>query len=249
MKHRSIETKIWDDNWFSNVDPIEKLLFIYLFTNSRATLCGIYELPLKTMSVETGIEKEMILKIMGRFQESEKILYYKGYVSLKNSEKYQSDSPSIKIAIQSEKSLIPQDILQEVYRVWGGCGEGVDTVPYRVEKSRVEKSSILSVSEKILEEWWNEYPSTKRNVKKDMAFKKLTAGIDEVELAKRVQKLKDQKAKDKKWLGGFIPNMSTYLNQERWDMDIEGEVRKANFVSNDSEKILNAMKYKMTSSK
>lgn len=141
MKHRNIETKIWDDMWFSDLDPIEKLLFIYLFTNSRATLCGIYELPLKIMSVETGIEKEMLIKIIKRFESDGKVIHYNGYMALKNSEKYQSSSPTIKIAIENERILIPKAILEKIDTLWIGYGYGRVAVPKsRVEESRVEES-------------------------------------------------------------------------------------------------------------
>jgi len=153
MRHRNIETKIWDDSWFSDLDPIEKLLFIYLFTNNRATLCGIYELPIKIMSTETGIEKDMLIKIINRFEEKGKVIYYKGFMALKNSEKYQSKSPSIKIGIKNEKSLIPQDILKELDRVWGGCIQGV----VAVAKSRVEESRVDTITTKVVEESSEEF--------------------------------------------------------------------------------------------
>ena len=63
-KARYIHTKFWSDDWISRLDPVEKLLFIYLLTNERTNICGVYELPLKFMAVETGIEKDMVEKIL-----------------------------------------------------------------------------------------------------------------------------------------------------------------------------------------
>ncbi len=218
MRHRNIETKIWDDSWFSDLDPIEKLLFIYLFTNNRATLCGIYELPVKIMSTETGIEKDMLIKIISRFEEKGKVIYFKGFIALKNSEKYQSESPSIKIGIQKEKALIPKDILAEIDRVWGGCREGVVTVAKsRVEESRVEESS-KDMRYAWFDEFYSSYPNKKSKKKAEQSYVKIK-GLNE-EIAKIIlgalekHKNSDQWKKDK---GKFIPHPSTWINQERWN--------------------------------
>lgn len=102
-----------------------------------------------------------------------------------------------------------------------------------IEERRGEERSIDTLSvdnsldkeenSKVFEEWWTTYPSTKRNVVKDKARAKFLKGALSEEALRRLAVLKDQKARDRKWIGGFIPNMSTYLNQERWNMDIEVE--------------------------
>ena len=74
-KNRMINTRFWNDDYASNLDPTEKLVFLYLLTNDRSTLAGIYELPKKIMAVETGIETEMVAKILSRFEDDGKINY------------------------------------------------------------------------------------------------------------------------------------------------------------------------------
>lgn len=98
-----------------------------------------------------------------------------------------------------------------------------------IEESSIEESNIHDVdSEKqaLFEDWWTTYPSTKRNEKKDNARKKLLKSCTSEELARRVAVLKDQKARDRKWLAGYVPNMSTYLNQERWNMEVEASTNE-----------------------
>ena len=74
-KQRMINTKIWSDNYFEELDPTEKLLFLYFLTNIYTNICGIYEIPLKIIAVETGIDKEMVKKILQRFESDKKIFY------------------------------------------------------------------------------------------------------------------------------------------------------------------------------
>lgn len=83
-----------------------------------------------------------------------------------------------------------------------------------IEESRGEQNTSM------FEEWWKEYPSERRNLKKDDARKKFERNTHE-EQKQYLKHLKEQKAKDRKWLEGFVPNMSTYINQERWNMAIE----------------------------
>jgi hypothetical protein len=111
-KQRYINTKFWSDTWISDLDPVEKLLFLYLLTNERTNICGIYELPLKIMSVESGIEKEMIERILRRFEKHNKVVYRNGWVKMINFIKHQdTGSEKIKQGIDLCLKLVPKDIL------------------------------------------------------------------------------------------------------------------------------------------
>jgi hypothetical protein len=111
MKQRYINTKFWSDNWVSNLDPIEKLLFIYLLTNERTNIAGIYELPIKYMAVETGIEKEMIEKILKRFGNDNKVKYLNGWIYIYNFQKHQDlSNEKIRRGIEVIINDIPEQI-------------------------------------------------------------------------------------------------------------------------------------------
>lgn len=111
MANRMINTRIWDDDYVSNLDPTEKLLFLYLLTNSSANLSGIYEVPLKNIASDTGVDKEMVQKVLGRFKKDKKVLYVNGWVCLKNAIKYQNTRNSnICAGIKREILDLPTDI-------------------------------------------------------------------------------------------------------------------------------------------
>lgn len=100
-------------------------------------------------------------------------------------------------------------------------GQGRDNVG--LEENRTEE--IRTEQNRHFEDWWKEYPSAKRNMKKSEAEKKFVKGaLTAEETLRRLEHLKEQKSSDRKWLKEFpryVPNMSTYLNGERWNMDIE----------------------------
>jgi vacuolar-type H+-ATPase subunit I/STV1 len=90
MRTRIIHTRIWEDSFFSDLKPKDKLLFLYLLSNDRVNLIGVYELPVKYISVDTGLTENEIQE--GLSQLSEKILYFDNYVCIKNHKKYQNYS-------------------------------------------------------------------------------------------------------------------------------------------------------------
>lgn len=113
-KQRYLDTKFWDDSYIINKDPIEKLLFIYLLTNPLTNILGIYEISLRRIAFDTGIEQEMVLKILERFEKDNKVKYHQGYIALKNFTKHQKNNPSVNKGIETLISETPLELLQWV---------------------------------------------------------------------------------------------------------------------------------------
>ena len=72
------------DNRFIELDPTEKLIWSYLLTNEKVGICGIYELPLKKIAYETWIDRDMVIKILTRFEKDKKCFYRDGFIFLIN---------------------------------------------------------------------------------------------------------------------------------------------------------------------
>ncbi|HRH22465.1 MAG TPA: hypothetical protein PLB51_00530 [Candidatus Paceibacterota bacterium] len=113
-KKRIINTRFWVDEYISRLDPIEKLLFLYFLTNPSTEICGIYEIPLKTVATDTGIDKDMVEKIIKRFSKDNKIYYKKGWIAIKNFTKHQTLNPSVKTGIGICVSKAPKFMLKKV---------------------------------------------------------------------------------------------------------------------------------------
>ena len=113
-KQRYVNTKIWRDAYVENLDPSEKLLFLYLLTNPDTNISGIYEIPLKIISVDIGFDKEMTKSILDRFEKDGKAKYSKGWVAIKNFMAHQTISPKIKIGIETELKNAPIDMVRWV---------------------------------------------------------------------------------------------------------------------------------------
>jgi hypothetical protein len=116
-KNRYVNTKFWTDNYISNLDPIEKLVFIYLLTNPQTNLLGIYEIPMKRIAFDTGIDKEMIDKILQRFDKDNKVGYTDGWIIIANFTKHQKFNPKTKIAVEEILLRVPDSVLHTLNRL------------------------------------------------------------------------------------------------------------------------------------
>lgn len=110
-KSRVINTKFWADDYISHLDPTEKLLFLYFLTNPFTDISGVYEIPLKNIALDTGIDKEMVEKIIKRFEKHGKIFYRKGWLAIKNFSKHQNlNNPKILAGVEMGLSKAPDFI-------------------------------------------------------------------------------------------------------------------------------------------
>ena len=113
---RQIHVSIWKDEWFLELEPNEKLLFIYLFSNESAPLSGIYRLALKVICFECGMDKDSVISILTKFAEAGKVFYQDGIVWVVNMRKYhETGSPKIKSRIIYDLDNIPDCPLKQKY--------------------------------------------------------------------------------------------------------------------------------------
>ena len=113
-KQRYVDTKFWVDNYIVERDPIEKLLYLYLLTNTLTNILGIYEISVRQIAFDTGIDKDMVMKVLERFSKDDKIRYIDGYVAIKNFVKYQANNPKINKGIELLLTEVPIKLIEWV---------------------------------------------------------------------------------------------------------------------------------------
>lgn len=130
-KQRYINTKMWEDSWFVQLDPIEKLFFIYLLTNPMTNIIGAYELSKGTIGRATGLESRVVDEILSRFEKASKVFYVNGWVVLPNFVKHQNyKSPKIQKGIEIELQDIPTDVKRLIKIPYA---YGIDTVSHLIK--------------------------------------------------------------------------------------------------------------------
>ena len=212
-KQRYINTRFWNDSYISELDPIEKLLFIYFLTNEHTNISGIYELPQKIIGIETGIDKSMIHKILPRLKL--KIRYINGYVVIKNFIKHQEtpsefvkkgilnclkelDTKWLENVVKQGFYILPKEYSDTL------CIPYIESLSYSNSNSNSNSNSIsLGLGNSLIQEifnLWNSYPTLNGNCKNITAKKKLLPKCEKTtpDIVSAFGKLKDYKIEDMK---------------------------------------------------
>ncbi|MGG3489735.1 replication protein [Brevibacillus choshinensis] len=130
--YRQVHTSFWQDGFVIDLTPEEKYFFLYLMTNSKTTQCGIYELPMRIIEIETGYNRDTIGKLMDRFIGYGKILYSESTKEMMvlNWLKYNKiNSPKVKACIVKELENVKyKPFIDEFYTLCIRYGYGIDTV-------------------------------------------------------------------------------------------------------------------------
>jgi hypothetical protein len=113
-KKRMIDTRFWDDEYIGELSPIEKLLFIYLISNTLTDISGVYEISVKRMVFDTGIERDAVLKTLEKFEKAGNIFYRDGWIFTQNFIKHQTQSPKILTGIKNSLMNCPDWIKEKV---------------------------------------------------------------------------------------------------------------------------------------
>jgi hypothetical protein len=117
MKYRQMETKFWEDEYILELTNKEREFFLYLFTNHKVTMCGIYELSDKTILYTLGGSLGELAELKKKLQSDGKYAFYKGWVYIMNFNKYNSFSPAenIEKAFVKDFNAIPAEIINHFF--------------------------------------------------------------------------------------------------------------------------------------
>lgn len=75
--YRSVHISFWTDVKVSDdFTPEDKYFMLYCLTNSYTNLCGCYEISIKQMSRDLGYNTETIEKLIDRFSNIHKVIFY-----------------------------------------------------------------------------------------------------------------------------------------------------------------------------
>lgn len=116
-KQRFVNTRFWSDNFIVGLKPIERYLFLYFLTNEHTNICGIYELPMRTMVFETEMTEKEINKALKSMED--KIFYVDGWVYVKNFERHQvaRGSAQVKTGVDKAKKEVPSEIMSKIEKL------------------------------------------------------------------------------------------------------------------------------------
>lgn len=75
--YRNVRLSFWTDNKvIDEFTPEDKYFYLYLLTNPQTNLCGCYEISYKSMSEDTGYNKDTCLRLLKRFDEVHNVIKF-----------------------------------------------------------------------------------------------------------------------------------------------------------------------------
>jgi hypothetical protein len=114
MPERGFQTGTWIDPWVLKLEPDQKLLFIYLWTNDHCNQAGLYEMALETIAAETKLPLDKLPSLLESL--TSKVQWYPddNLVWVKNFLRRQAKSPKFLIAaVKCLKSISNNGVVKE----------------------------------------------------------------------------------------------------------------------------------------
>lgn len=113
-KSRMINTRFWSDGFVvDKLNALDRLLFLYLLTNDKANILGIYEIPLRVAAFETGIDKDDLSKMLSRL--SPKVEFFDGWVYIRQFVEHQQNNPNVEKGLMREIFSLPDDVIRKIF--------------------------------------------------------------------------------------------------------------------------------------
>lgn len=245
-KKRYIDTKFRSDGYISELSNIEKLVFIYFLSNQYTNLSWIYEITLKQISLDTGIDnKEELLNIIDKFSKWWKIYYIDWWVCIKNFQKHQNlDNVKIKWWIKNEIQLIPINVLEKIWAIDKSLISHIWDITFNLIKSNIDvdidwkkqwdkisdaqRRSVVNTKWKFLLKIWNEITGRNDLMENDTFrwFEKFIMDTSVEDFQKRVELYKNcTRLTDMYKLSKFFDTF--WQNQIQW-FSITDFIKKIN---------------------
>lgn len=197
-----VNTKFWSDSFIVDLNPLDRYLFLYFITNEHTNICGIYELPLKVISNETGIEKDMVEKMIKRLRG--KISYIDGWVCIHNFINHQQMNDKVKRGIELGRKSVPEKIWLQINNP-DRLSKTMDSVPK--ESININSNSNLNSNLKISTpygEVWEDflkYRKQKKDPMTEIGSKRLLTKLSKFDKQTAIAML--EQSMEQGWKGVF----------------------------------------------
>jgi hypothetical protein len=228
--YRSIDTAVWDDPWFADLEPDAKLFFLYLITNDRTNASGAYEVTVRQMAFETGLDAYRIDTLLTAFDT--RIEWYPEHhiIWVRNFYRHNCHSPKMTVNAQRHVARLPAQLRQNIGALYPDLVPESDrvSIPYQQAKAKALGKAEAKAPAKAsgarggyapeFEIFWQRYP------RKEPSKKEASRSWLKVMAQDEPPEPTDVMAGLERWLPVWaargdpekVPHATTWLNQERW---------------------------------
>lgn len=236
--YRNISLSFWTDRKVEDeFTPEDKYMYLYLLTNPYTNICGCYEISIKQMSRQTGYNEESISRIISRLEYVHDVIRYSNdtqEVLILRWAKYNwTRSEKLRKPIQKTIENIKQASFREYVGQLLDTRDDTVSIPYPYPMDTtvtVTVTDTVSVTDTVpkkitrnrdaeFDAFWAQYPKKESKAAARKAWNKIKAS--------EVQEIMDSLGQHKasaQWQredGRFIPYAATWLNNRRWEDELE----------------------------
>lgn len=150
--YRQIYCRIWDDEWFHELTSDAKVVWLYLLTNLRASVAGIYRINAQTIAYETNVPESVVNDILEAFCIDGKIEMERNVIWVKKMRKYQATTSwKLQTRVNADVQDIPESAIKRNYIAYYRndsdtvSDRGSDYTVRTVQDSTVQDNTIQTV--------------------------------------------------------------------------------------------------------
>lgn len=233
--YTKIYKTFWTDAKVDEFTADDKYLYLYLLTNPRVSLCGCYEINIKHMAYETLLSADKVQKSIERLSKSNVVKYCKETKELLivNWHRFNwTSSPRLINGVRKEIETVKcpefKQYLTGLLNQTDTVSEDFDITEYGINSTDTVADAVADTAsdtdpliEKRFNQFWELYPRKQGKGDARKSWKRIKPNAELFD--KIITALKNNVDNNRQWQrdnGQYIPNPSTWLNQERWEDDI-----------------------------
>lgn len=146
MEKRTVFTRIWRDNWFSNLNRSSRMVFMYCITNPYLGFSGFYECPDRLICFEADVTPAELAD--AKLNLRSKVTFADGWVFVKNAEKLdpiKGENNPLWKAYEKEIAQLPTSIKDKLTAINQEEKDPMETLVRGYEAPQVkERVKVLS---------------------------------------------------------------------------------------------------------
>lgn len=243
--YRTVDCATWDDPWFADLDPQAKLLFLYFLTNRRSTAAGCFEITMRAIAFETGMQAGEVERHLGGSLKSRiqwfpdhQVIFVRNFYRHQSANSNKANFRASAMKVLAEMPAVVRATVGDVYPdlrteepthpqpipnpspTLGDKEEEEETVEVEVEVTEAvegeEANARAREKPDPLQGFDQFWSQYPRKTGKQDAERAWVKLAPSVELQAEINAAVARQTTWEQWQEGFIPHPSTFLNRGRW---------------------------------
>lgn len=125
MSNRWFNTNFWLGQYVQELEPIEKLVYVYLINYPQSNIAGVFDNQPKRYAFDLNMDRKDVETVLKKLENDGKIVITHGKIALTKWAKHQAKNPSVVDGIVRELANLPTECIQALsqsgYSLPPGC--------------------------------------------------------------------------------------------------------------------------------